>query len=92
MADIRFVPNRSGIDELQRGPDLQRELRRRADRIADAARASAPVLTGEYRDSIHVEEEVVDGKAVARVVASSDHAIYVEAETGNMTRSFDAAR
>jgi HK97 gp10 family phage protein len=43
--------------------------------IADEAQRLAPVLTGELRDSIHVEAE---GDGGADVVAGTDHAIFPE--------------
>ena len=46
-----------------------------SEEIAEAARAVAPVDTGEDRDSIHVEE--------GKVVADTDHAAAVEFGTGD---------
>ena len=54
-----------------------------AEAIAEAARELAPVLTGTYRDSIHVE----DGK----VVADAPHAAAVEGGT-NDTPAFAPLR
>lgn len=45
-----------------------------AEKIAEEARAAAPVLTGAYRDGIHAE---VDGNNV-RVVDDDEDAIYKE--------------
>lgn len=43
------------------------------------ARANAPVVSGEFRDSIHVERDA-DG---ARLVSDSDHSAFVEFGTSD---------
>lgn len=93
MARVRVDLNRSGVEDVLSAPGVVAELRRRAEAVADAAIASAPVKTGNYRDSIHVEvdESPVDGRARARVVASAPHAHLVEARTGNLARALNAA-
>jgi hypothetical protein len=58
----------------------------RAERVLAAAKAAAPVATGEYRDSLHIEQATTD-RAVARVVAGTDHGAIVEANTGNLSRA-----
>jgi hypothetical protein len=45
-----------------------------AEQIVSEAQAAAPVLTGEYRDSIHVEGN--------RAVASDWKSVYIEFGTG----------
>ena len=56
-----------------------------AQATAAAARAAAPVRTGRYRDSIHVEAGTGwDGRPVLRVVADAPNAILVESRTGNL--------
>jgi len=60
-----------------------------AERVAGTARASAPVDSGWYRDSIDVEDDTTD-RAVSRVVASAPHAHLVEARTGNLARALGA--
>ena len=61
-------------------------VRGRAEDVASRARSSAPVDTGAYRDSIHLEETHTD-RLVVRVVADVDYAMVVEANTGNLARS-----
>lgn len=51
-----------------------------ADDVAELARGLAPVLTGDLRDSIYVEETGV----WYAVVADSDHAVPVELGTSAM--------
>lgn len=66
---------------------VQAELKRRGNQVLSAAQASAPVLSGAYRDGLHVED-FGDG---VRVIGSTDHDIYVEADTGNLARALDSA-
>lgn len=63
---------------------------RRMQQVLAKAEASAPVDTGAYRDSLHIEHVTTD-RAVVRVVAGTDHAWIVEARTGNLARALDAA-
>lgn len=72
-------------------PEVAEDLTRRGERVADRARADAPVKTGTYRDAIRVEEDVVDGVPTVLVIADVDYSVFVEAETGNLSRSLDAA-
>lgn len=90
MARFRVKLNSAGMRELLNAPALERHLLDRAERAAAAARASAPVESGEYRDSIHAETVHTD-RVVGRVVADVDYAVAVEAATRNLGRSIDAA-
>ena len=58
--------------------------------VADA-KANAPVASGAYRDSIHLEMVRHGDRTVAQIVADVPYAMSVEADTGNLTRSLDAA-
>lgn len=86
----RITLNHRGVDELLKSSDVRDELTTRADRALTAARASAPVATGSYRASLHIEHDTTD-RAVVRVVASVPYAINVEADTGTLARALDAA-
>jgi hypothetical protein len=59
--------------------------------VESAAKASAPVESGDYRDSIHTETERQGNLTAVKVVADVPYAMYVEAATGNLARSLDAA-
>lgn len=83
--DVRM--NIHGLREVLRSEGMQQVLRDAAEPIAARARATAPVDSGEYRDSIHVETEVHRYVAVARVVASDRKAPIIEAKTGNLARA-----
>jgi hypothetical protein len=90
MARNRIKLNSGGMREILNGPAMERDMLRRARQAADAARDSAPVESGEYRDSIHAEVVHTD-RAVGRVYADAPHALVVEAKTSNLGRSIDAA-
>ena len=63
----------------------------RAERVAAAARAGAPVQTGEYQESIDVIVEEHPERAAAHVCSDAPHAMLVEANTGNLLRALSAA-
>ena len=69
-------------EHLPRPTDVNPE----AEKRAETARANAPVASGAYRDSIHVETDHTD-RMVKRVVADVDYALVVEAEHGTLARS-----
>jgi len=93
MASARVVLNSTGVESILSAPGVQDELNRRAEAVAAAARSTAPVVTGAYRDSIHVESgpSPIDGRARAIVTADVFYADFVEARTGNLARALSAA-
>ena len=90
MARVRVRLNSPGVRQLLRDDGVREFLRAQARKVAAAARESAPVDTGAYRDSIHVEDATTD-RAVARVVADDWKAMLIESRTGNLARAVDAA-
>lgn len=86
----------TALQSLLTTADVRRDMRARGRRVVQAAKATAPVDTGEYRDSIHLEDGD-DGEVL--VVASADHSIYVELGTRvpghpahhTLTNALDAA-
>lgn len=83
----RIKLNSRGIQHyLDGGGGVAALLAAEAQERAARARASAPVSSGAYRDSIHVETDHTD-RMVKRVVADVPYAMVVEANTGNMARS-----
>jgi hypothetical protein len=87
----RVVLNGRGMRRLLRSEAVRVMLRSRAERVAVEAKSIAPVRTGAYRDSIHVEDATTD-RAVARVVADVPYAVVLEARTRTLGASLDAAR
>ena len=93
MARARVVLDSRGVSALLSAPGVRAELERRAQAVAGTARATAPVQSGAYRDSITVESGTSphDGRARAIVKASAPHAHLVEARTGNLARALNSA-
>jgi len=83
--------NHSELTRILKSDKVAAELHRRAERVATAARASAPVATGKYAASIEVVDEKHPTRVVSRVYARVPYAMVVEASTGNLARSLDAA-
>ena len=87
----RIKLNSAGFAALLNSASVRADLTDRASRVLSAARSSAPVVSGEYRDSLHVEQATTD-RAVVRIVAGADYGYVVEANTGNLARALDAGR
>lgn len=85
----RVVLDSAGVAALLSESGVQELLTAQAERVAAVARSTAPVKTGAYRDSIHVESgpSPIDGRARAIVTADVTYADAVEARTGNLARA-----
>lgn len=81
-----FKLDYAGVGELLKSAAVRAAVTSKADGIASAARSSAPVDSGTYRDSITVEQDTTD-RAVARVVANAPYSMIIESKTGNLARS-----
>lgn len=89
----RIQLDHSGMAEMLASSGVRAELTRRAQEIANAARQNAPVNTGAYRDSIHVEQtRGKDGRARVDVVASDWKADIIEARLRVLGAAIDAGR
>lgn len=88
---VRVKIDKAGIGALLRAPELRAQLTARMSRVLAAAQAGAVVgETGDYSRSFRLESVTTD-RAVVRVVNTSDHAMFVEARTGNLARALDRA-
>lgn len=85
MADVQF--NDAFFEQLGRSPGVTSLCTEVAQRIAAAARASAPRDTGEYANSIRVEVVRRGRRNAALVVAGDDKAMLIESYTGNLARA-----
>lgn len=47
-----FVLNPVGVVALLKSPELAAEMQHRVDQVAETAKQTAPVISGDYRDSI----------------------------------------
>jgi acyl-CoA synthetase (AMP-forming)/AMP-acid ligase II len=86
---VRIQLNSDGIREVLKSPEVAAELETRANRVAQAARAESS--DEEYTASIAVTMEQHADRVVAHVGASALHAMVIEANTGNLAQSLDAA-
>lgn len=83
----RFKLNHGGIQSYLDGDHgVSSLVRGEAAKVLAAAQAGAPVDSGAYQASLHLEETRTD-RLVVRVVADVDYAMIVEANTGNLARS-----
>lgn len=90
MPKPKLKMNYKGMGALLKGAPASAALASRMQRALSAAQASAPVVSGNYKASLHIEQDTTD-RAVARVVADVPYALIVEAETGNLARALGAA-
>jgi hypothetical protein len=92
MARSTVIINHSTIQSYLDGDHgVEGMLEDSAQRALSAAQGSAPVASGAYRDSLHIETDHTD-RMVKRVVSDVDYALVVEANTGTLARALDAAR
>lgn len=90
MARAKVVLDSAGMKDLLNDPAVRAELTRRAGPVLAAAQLGAPVVSGDYKASIHLVQATTD-RAVVRVVADVSYAMSVEANTGNLARALDSA-
>ncbi len=83
--------NDNFFDDLARSPGVEELCVEAAEKVAAKARASAPIDSGEYRDSISVSVKY-QKRVVALVTAEDDKAMIIESKTGNLARSLRATR
>ena len=91
MSSFRGKLNSRGIADVLNSSKVRADLTSRAEAVLSAAQASAPVDTGDYKASLHIEQATTD-RAVVRVVSDVPHVMIVEAKTGNLSRALDAGR
>ncbi|MBF4625546.1 HK97 gp10 family phage protein [Clavibacter sp. VKM Ac-2872] len=83
--------NQAFFEELGRSGPVIALTDEAAERVAAAARASAPVDTHAYQEGIVVRRKFQD-RAVALVVGTDPKTMLIEAKTGNLARAVKAAR
>jgi len=78
---VRIVLNRKGIGELLKSAEVEADLKRRADAVANAA-----------GEGMEATSEVGSRRARASVRTATREAAMAEAEDRDLTRAIDAAR
>lgn len=91
MNSVDVKLNHGGMKDLLNSAKVEAFLAAKAARVLAAAKASAPVASGAYRNSLHVVVAHTD-RVVLRVTGGTDHDLVVEANTGNLARALDAGR
>lgn len=92
MTRVSIKFHEAALQQLLRESSVRADMNRRAGRVRDAARAAAPVETGEYKDKLHVERSTgAKGVEVLTITAGTDHDIFVEARHGILAKAIDAA-
>lgn len=90
MASTKVKLNHRGVEEVLKSRQTRALLTEKAQRVLSAAVASAPVVTGNYRAGLEVQQDTTD-RAIARVAGTAPHSHLVEADSGNLARALDAA-
>lgn len=83
--------NDSFFDDLLGSAQVEALVVASGKKVAAVARASAPVDSGAYRDSIKVTTKR-QKRVVAVVSADDEKAMIIEARTGNLARALKAAK
>jgi hypothetical protein len=83
----RVKINHRGIAELLKGSAAEKACRPEAEKALERAKAAAPVVSGDYQRSLHIEEVEHPTRKVWRVVADVAYAMKVEADHGTLGRS-----
>lgn len=91
MGNAKVVLKSGGVVSLLNDRGVVSELTRRMAPVLAAAKANAPVATGAYQASLHLETVRHGDRTVVRVVASVPYAVGVESRTGNLSRALDQA-
>lgn len=82
--------NDAFFEQLGRSPAVVAQCVAKANQVAAAARASAPVDSGDYKNNIRVEVQSRGRRNAAVVVASDWKSLLVESKTGNLARALKA--
>lgn len=89
MASTQFRLNHGGMAALLKSSEVRAALQGPAQRILDAAQANAPRDTGEYSNSLRIEQDTTD-RAVVRVRADIWYAHIIEARDGVLGKALNA--
>lgn len=97
MARTRITMNKRGMNAALSDSQMGAALMAEAEAAAARARASAPVRSGEYRDSIETGLTTTEAlgirfksggsRAAAVVKTTAPHGLLVEMKTGNLKRA-----
>jgi len=85
---VTFKLNYARVGQILHGDaGIDKALTSRAEKMLAVAKAIAPVKTGAYRASLHVETVQHPTRMVARIVASAPHAHLVERKNSVLAKA-----
>lgn len=84
--DVEIVWNQPVVDRILRDPSIVAVTEAIAQRGAAAARAAAPVDSGDYRNGIRVARRESRYRTVFRVLASDSKSKLIESKLGILAR------
>ena len=87
-----FTPNQQWFDTILKSQKVRAKTADAADRGQAAAKAAAPVDSGDYRDGIIRETHESRYRTVERYVATDPKSLLIESKTGNLARSLKKAK
>lgn len=82
--------NHAGMAALLKSAEVRAALTPRAEAVLAAAKADPHDDTGDYENSLHIQNDTTD-RAVVRVVAGDWKGHILEAKYGILARALDAA-
>ena len=74
------------LDALTHDPGIVAAVQDATDKIAETARADAPVATNDYKAGIRTRIKYQE-RAVGLVEATDEKSLIIEAKTGNLARA-----
>jgi len=75
------------FDELGRSPKVVALVNQKRDQIAAAARAGAPVSSGDYKRGIVTRGKIQNRRYVGLVVATDRKSLLIESQKGVLARA-----
>ena len=82
--------NEAAFVDFLIGTETEAELQRRAEAVAQSAKAMAPVRTGRYRDSIRTQIEHGRKRSRVLIVADVPYAMKIESRMGVLRKAMQA--
>lgn len=90
-SDVKLDFDQAYFDRVMRSAGVQSLERAAAERVLAAAKASAPVDTGDYRRGLKIEKAEAKYRTVYLVVGTDWKTMLVESRTGNLARALKSA-
>lgn len=90
MTDVQL--NDDWFRSILSSPGVQSLCRAKAEAALAQARATAPVKTGAYRNSLKIVPVKHEYRTTYEVVSDCDHALAVESQRGTLARALRSVR